>query len=158
MGEVGLLTSQQCYFYIEGSEMGVPCRSPQGCQTKLIQQDSSQRGRTWLPEIFQSKLRNPQDQSLLVYLSRTVTSHKLHRPRTNKRPFQQSTIISTVPAWNALTANQIELPLLFPLQETIYNLVTSNNSVFLPPFHVHDSLERQGPCGVYYKIKIKKNG
>ena len=40
----------------------------------------------------------------------TVTSHKLHRPRTNKRPFQQSTIISTVPAWNALTANQIELP------------------------------------------------
>ena len=40
----------------------------------------------------------------------TVTSHKLHRPKTNKRPFQQSTIISTVPAWNALTANQIEFP------------------------------------------------
>ena len=31
-------------------------------------------------------------------------------PETNKRPFQQSTICSTVPAWNALTEEQINLP------------------------------------------------
>ena len=40
----------------------------------------------------------------------TISSHKLHRPRANKRPFQNSCIISTVPAWNKLEANQIILP------------------------------------------------
>ena len=39
-----------------------------------------------------------------------ISSHKLHRPRANKNSFQYSTINSTVPAWNALTAMQIELP------------------------------------------------
>ena len=39
-----------------------------------------------------------------------ISSHKLHRPRANKNYFQHSTINSTVPAWNALTAMQIELP------------------------------------------------
>ena len=31
-------------------------------------------------------------------------------PEANKRPFQESTICSTVPAWNALTEDLIKLP------------------------------------------------
>jgi len=31
-------------------------------------------------------------------------------PEANKRPFQQSTICSIVPAWNALNEEQIKLP------------------------------------------------
>ena len=39
-----------------------------------------------------------------------ISSDKLHRPRANKQFFQNSTINSTVPAWNVLTVKQIELP------------------------------------------------
>jgi hypothetical protein len=39
-----------------------------------------------------------------------ISTHKLHRPRANKKLFQNATINSTVPAWNALTVKQIELP------------------------------------------------
>ena len=39
-----------------------------------------------------------------------TSSHKLHRPRANKRPFQHATIVSTVPAWNSLSPEQIILP------------------------------------------------
>ena len=39
-----------------------------------------------------------------------ISSLKLHRPRANRRQFHNSTIISTVPAWNELTIDQINLP------------------------------------------------
>ena len=122
VGEVWLLIQKQRHFNVKWSQMGATCWSTQDIQIRTFSQNPPQRSSIRLQEGLrlitscQQAQKNGKQtiwrlhcEKMLLRSTKTCTLNVTNHQKQKKRPFQQSTICSTVLARNALTEEQINI-------------------------------------------------